>query len=361
MTAAAVRRRLAALREILADRKMDAFLTAHPPNVRYLTGFSGSSAWLVVTREEACLFTDGRYAAQVREEVPAAAARRTVARTGLADAFERWASRRGIRRAAFEGDRLSVDLATRLRSGTPWRWQPVRGWVERLRVQKDEEEIAAIRTAAAIAVRCLGETLALVEPGVREADVAAELEYRIRRAAPEGPAFETIVLSGERTAWPHGRTGTRALREGDWLLIDFGVRWNGYCCDVTRTVVLGEPTARQRDVHDAVRTALEAAAAACAAGARARDVDRTARRVLRERGFARGIAHATGHGVGLELHEEPRLHRSEEARLPPDAVVTLEPGLYFPEWGGVRIEDDYRVTDNGPEWLTPFPRACRPA
>lgn len=355
-----VERRLAALRELMATSEVDAFVTSCGANARYLTGFSGSNALLWVDAAHAHLFTDGRYAGQVLEEVPAEVIDTTVARDGVWEACREWArSARSIRHAAFESDRMSYDGAARLAQWSGWEWAPQRGWVEGLRERKDAEEVAAIRAAAEIALASLRETLALVRPGLEEAEVAAELEYRVRRAAPEGTAFETIVLCGERSAMPHGRTGKRKLRPGDWLLIDFGVRWDGYSCDLTRTSVVGEPTRRQRDVHQAVCRALEAAAGVVRAGVEAREVDAAARALLSSLGFGEAVRHSTGHGIGLEVHEGPRLHKDEARPLAPGMVVTVEPGLYFPGWGGVRVEDDYWVTESGTECLTPYPRALQ--
>lgn len=357
MSADAVARRLAALRGTRVSDGVHAFVTAHPANVRYLTGFSGSNGLLWVERRRAHLFTDGRYATQVEEEVPAGVAEITVAGDGVWTACREWVQppvKGGS--VAFESEHLSHHRASELAEWPETRWIPVRGWVESLREVKEPIEVEAIRRAARIAVAALADTLAILRPGVLELEVAADLEYRLRRAAPEGPAFETIVLSGERTALPHGRSGMRALRAGDALLIDFGATCDGYRCDLTRTVVLGRADRRWHEVHGAVCDALEQAAAHCRAGTEAREVDAAARDALVARGYGEAIRHSTGHGLGLEVHEGPRLHKSESRPLPVGAVVTVEPGLYFPGWGGVRVEDDFHVTASGAECLSPYPR-----
>ena len=357
MTADAVARRLTALRRTLQDEGVHAFVTAHPANVRYLTGFSGSNGLLWVGRGCAHLFTDGRYATQVEEEVPAGVIEITIARDGVWTACREWVQpplKGGS--VAFESEHVSHQRASDLAEWPETVWIPARGWVESLREVKEPGEVEAIRRAARIATAAFADTLALVRPGVLELEIAADLEYRLRRAAPEGPAFETIVLSGERTALPHGRSGTRALRAGDPLLIDFGATCEGYRCDLTRTLVLGRADRRWHSVHGAVCDALEQAAARCRPGTEARDVDAAAREALVARGYGDAIRHGTGHGLGLEVHERPRLHKSEARPLPAGAVVTVEPGLYFPGWGGVRVEDDFHVTANGAECLSPYPR-----
>lgn len=358
MTADAVARRLTALRATLEREGVHAFVTAHPTNVRYLTGFSGSNALLWVERRRAHLFTDGRYATQVEEEVPARSIELTVARDGVWAACREWAAPPvNSGSVAFESEHVSHHRASRLAEWPQTTWRPVRGWVESLREVKEPPEVEAIRQAARIAVAALADTLALVRPGLLEMEIAAELEYRLRRAAPEGPAFETIVLTGERTALPHGRSGRRALRAGDALLIDFGATCDGYRCDLTRIFVLGRADARWRRVHAAVCDALEQAAAICQPGTKGREVDAAAREALVARGYGDAIRHSTGHGLGLEVHEGPRLHKSEARPLPAGAVVTVEPGLYFAGWGGVRVEDDFHVTTGGAECLSPYPRA----
>lgn len=357
MTRVTAERRLTALRELMATKGLDAFVTTYGPNVRYLSGFSGSNVILWVEAGRAWLVTDLRYATQVEEEVPGDVIEIAVARDGIWEACrDRVGSLSSVRRAAFEGHRLAHRDAQRLVEWWPIEWA-AEGWVEAMRERKDEAEVEAIRTAAAVAGSSLAETLPLVRAGLREADVVAELEYRIRRAAPEGAAFETVVLSGERSALPHGRSGTRALRPGDLLLIDFGARWEGYCCDITRTYVVGEPEARHVEVHAAVCGALEAAARTLRPGVEARAVDAAAREAFSARDLGAAFLHSTGHGLGLEVHERPRLHREETRGLAAGMVVTLEPGVYFPRWGGVRVEDDYWITESGAECLTPTSRA----
>lgn len=353
-------RRRAALLSKLESKGARAFVTAHAPNVRYLTGFSGSNGLLWLDRTQAHLFTDARYETQLTEEVPAGELQVTIARDGVWKACREWALQAaGGIRAVFESDRVSHHQAAHLAEWEGIEWAPERGWVEALREVKEPAEVDAIRAAVELALAALEATLERVRPGVREMEIAAELEYHVRRVAPEGVAFETIVLSGERTALPHGRSGPRALGAGDWLLIDFGATRDGYRCDLTRTYVLGPAGARQRRAYEAVCDALEAAAERARPGAEARDVDAAVRELFADRGFETAVRHSTGHGLGLEVHEGPRLHRDEGSPLRAGMVVTLEPGLYFPGWGGVRVEDDFHLTEGGAECLGPSTRTLQ--
>lgn len=345
-------RRLERVQGRVAELELGGLLVCHLPNIRYLTGFSGSNGWLLIA-EDRCLFaTDRRYEMQAGEELTSDADIELVVSqdgtlTALLDAagFSRG-------RLGFEPEHLTYAEWERLgRIGSDVEWLPTVGLIEGLRAVKDDAEIHSLREAAEIAIAAFEQVVGLVEPGVCELELAAELDFRLRRNGADGPAFETIVASGPRSAFPHARSGTRALEEGDLLLCDFGAHWHGYCSDLTRTLVVGEPTARQEEVLQAVLAAGEAACAALRTGARAAEVDAAARAAFAARGLAERFAHSTGHGIGLEVHEAPRLRRRSDERLARNMVVTVEPGLYFSGWGGIRIEDDYIVTDGRPEPL----------
>jgi Xaa-Pro aminopeptidase len=351
MTLSAASQRLDRVRADLAGHGLDGLLVSHLPNVRYLTGFTGSNGWLAVGERQAVFITDGRYEQQAEEELAADAGidivvLRELFQEGLA---ERIAGAFGRATIGFEGPYLSYANWTRLVErcrGVNWKART--GLVEKLRAVKDEEEIAAIGTAAAIAAEALQEALSLVEPGISEVDIASELDYRMVRLGASGPAFETIVASGPRTALPHAATGQRNVCEGDLLLCDFGARWNGYCSDLSRTFVIGQTTQRQTETYTAVLEAQHAAFAALRAGATGAEVDAATRESFARRGLEDRFSHSTGHGLGLEVHEGPRLGRRAEEPLESGMVVTVEPGLYFPGWGGVRIEDDVVITEGRP-------------
>lgn len=353
-TASAAARRLARVRASFSELEVDAILVGHPPNVRYLTGFSGSSGLLLLSAAEAIFATDGRYEQQAAEELADDAGfELLVSSDGTLDELAERAGRDfSSSRVGFERRYLSYADWERLREvAGAVEWVAASDAVATLRAVKEEEEIAAMRKAAEIAADALRQTLGLIELGMREVDIASELDYRIGRLAAERPAFETIVASGERTALPHARTSERAIRERDLLLFDFGARWRGYCCDLTRTFVVGEPTRRQTELYETVLAAQRAASDKLTAGAVGADVDRAAREIFESMDLEGQFPHGTGHGLGLEVHEAPRLHRRSEEELKTNMVVTVEPGLYFPGWGGVRLEDDLVVTRGKPRSL----------
>jgi len=345
--------RLARLRRRLA-RRADALLVTQLPNVGYLTGFTGSSGVLGVTRHAATLFTDGRYREQARQEVRGA--RIEIVRGDPLAGAAAWARRRRARRVAYESRWTLVGSLEALRRALGPNVELVGApdWLEQQRAAKDKDEIALIRAGLALTARVFEEVLPLVRPGVRELDLAAELEYRMKQHGARGPAFETIVASGARAALPHGRASMKRLAKNELVVFDLGAILSEYHSDMTRTVYLGVPTARVKRVYAAVRDALEGARAAVRAGRRAAHVDGAARRTLARRGLARYFAHGTGHGLGLEIHEEPRVAPRVETRLSAGNVITLEPGVYIPGWGGVRIEDVVLVRRAGAETLTPL-------
>ncbi|MCU0618925.1 MAG: Xaa-Pro peptidase family protein [Gemmatimonadaceae bacterium] len=351
--------RVAALQTALTDLHLDALLVTALPNVRYLTGFSGSNALLVVTaRGELLLITDFRYETQVADEVG------DLARTVIADQST-WAALwrelpglPALEVIGFEGATLvHRDFERLLGDGARWQWRPVRDVVEALRERKDPDELALIETAAAMAVAALEATLPAVRPGLTETAVAGLLERALREAGSEGYPFPTIVASGPRSALPHARSSGRAIAPGDFLLLDFGAVHGGYCSDITRTVVVGRADPEQRALYEAVAAAQAHACAGVRAGMTGAEADALARDHLAAAGLAPWFGHSLGHGIGLEVHEGPRLAASAGAILPLDAVVTVEPGVYRPGWGGVRIEDDVHLSSAGPRRLTEFTRA----
>ena len=337
---------------------LDGLLVTHLPNIRYLTGFTGSSGTLLVDHRLEVLFTDFRYETQAAEEVGDRVSIR-IARQGLLEELAgRLDEGPAGRRIGFEADSMTVrdrrELGTECGNVS---WEAAEGLVESLRMVKDEHEIGRIAAAAALAARCLEVLLEKVQEGATERDLAAELDYQLRREGSEALPFETIVASGPRSALPHATPSERAVQSGDLLLVDFGARVDGYCSDMTRTFVVGAPQGWQVEIHEAVRHALEVAIASVSAGKTAREVDLAARDALEAEGLARFFGHSTGHGIGLEVHEEPRVHRSSQEVLKRGNVVTIEPGVYLPGRGGVRIEEDVLVTDGEPRVITSFPRS----
>lgn len=353
--------RLTRLRQSLAASGLDALLVSALPNIRYLTGFSGSNALVVVTPSACLLLTDFRYATQVKHEV-AEGVRTIIESASLwGRLWTELQSLPGTKVLAFETAHVTHQDAARFldaaSDGSRWLWRPAVNLVEVLRESKDEDEIGRIREAVRIAESALAATLPQVHAGMTELEVAGRLEHELRSAGSEGFPFETIIASGARSALPHARASRQTIARGDLLLFDFGAIHAGYCSDITRTFVVGAPpTARQVEIHMAVREANGSASALVRAGMRGRDADALARDYIDRLGFGAAFGHSLGHGIGLEIHEAPRLAKSAESPLPAGAVVTIEPGIYLEGWGGVRIEDDVLLGSEGPEVLTSFTR-----
>ena len=352
-------KRLQRLREDMASGELTALVVSHPPNVRYLSGFTGSSGLLVVTGGGALLVTDRRYEAQAESEAAEGVDVR-ISRDGLLDELAE-APGTGERsgRLGFEAEHVSVQSRERMGEKLEADWTATTDLVEGLRARKDEGEMARLRRAAELTVSVLDPVLEAIEEGMTERELAAEVDYRLRRAGSGPPAFESIVASGDRSALPHARPSERKLREGDLVLLDFGATFQGYCADLTRIAVLGSATDWQREVHEAVEGARRAAVAAVRDGRPARGVDRAARERLEEAGWADAFGHSTGHGLGLEVHEDPSVSRRSDEILRRGNVVTIEPGVYLRGRGGIRLEDDVAVLEDGAEVLTESSRGIR--
>jgi Xaa-Pro aminopeptidase len=345
------------LRGQLASCRLDAVLISHLPNLRYLCGFTGSAGLLLVEESGSVFVTDVRYATQSREEVEGAGV--VIARKALASALaERLAGMRKKSnqwRIGIEADHLTVAENKRLRDLMP-RWVQLRSappLAERARMVKDAAELARIRAAVELGGRLFDRALEVIRPGVKENEVAAEMEYAARRAGAEEMSFPTIIASGARSALPHGRASSQAIAKGGFVVCDFGVILAGYCSDQTRTVWVGDPTEPARRAYDAVKQAQLSAIESVRPGSSVAQVDAAARKVLRGAGVGRYFTHSTGHGVGLEIHEAPRVAPGQDEVLQPGMVITIEPGVYFPGKWGVRIEDVVAVTAQGCEVLTP--------
>ena len=324
-----------------------ALVVQHPANVRYLCGFTGSAGILIVRDSGAVLVTDFRYASQAPSEV-GETARVEIERLNVWERVRRELG--AVEGAGFEAHVATVREAEQLGEGR--RLVPTRGLVERLRSRKAPVEVASIRAAAALAQEALAEVLPTVHPGETELAVAARLESALRLRGSEWHPFPTIVASGPRSALPHARSSAREIGPGDWLLIDFGAQVDGYCSDLTRTVVVGRADEKQRVVYEVVEAAQRRARESVRAGMTGREGDALARDVIAQRGFGEAFGHSLGHGLGLEVHEAPRLSAAAEGVLPEGAVVTIEPGIYLPGWGGVRLEDDVLLAPGGAQLLS---------
>jgi Xaa-Pro aminopeptidase len=335
----------------LGQQRLDALIVSALPNVRYLTGFTGSNAMLVLAPEAEILLTDARYGTQALRET---ACRVRVVRGALAKAAAGLLKRRRWTRVGFEAARLSYSAYEMLRESVPGRVRlaGLTHLIEELRALKSPAEIALIRQSVATAEQAFARVAPGIRPGIAESELAAEIDYQMRRLGAERPAFETIVAAGERTALPHAAATTNRLAAGGLVLIDMGAQRNGYASDLTRMAYLGRPPRKVTRLYEAVREAQLAALDAVRAGVSAATVDRRARQTLHRFGLDRLFVHSTGHGLGLEIHEPPRLAAGERTRLEAGMVVTIEPGAYEPGFGGVRLEDTVLVTPSGCEILT---------
>ncbi len=350
-------RRLAALVDGLTTAHIDGLLVTSLPNIRYLTGFSGSSALLFVTPRDIVFVTDFRYQTQVKEEVGDIARVIIESQSLWTGLWHQLTQLTNLEVAGFEsGHILHRDFQRLLEAGARWQWRPTVDLVETLRERKDAGELALIEIANGIATRALDRAVKQVHVGMSELEVAGALEKSLRDEGSEGFPFPSIVASGPRSALPHARSTDRRIEAGDFLLLDFGAETKGYCSDVTRTFVVGRAASEQREIYDIVKVANENAAHRVRAGMSGRDADAIARDYIEQRGYGDLFGHSLGHGLGLEVHEAPRLARTADGALAEGAVVTIEPGIYRPGWGGVRIEDDVFLDAAGPKILTQFPR-----
>ena len=345
------------LRKQLVDLNLDALLITHLPNVRYLCGFTGSAGILVLTGSRAMFFTDGRYTEQARSEV--SAAKTVVAKQNTFAEATNWLLDSKAKAVGIEAEHLTVAAQENLQKamkrarGARVRLRPTSLIVERLRMEKEQSEIEQIRAAVLLASSVFPDIVKHIRAGIPERSIAAEIEYCCRRAGADGMSFDTLVSSGRRSALPHGVASPEAIAKDGFVILDYGVILGGYCSDMTRTVYVGHIDNRSRSIYHAVQEAQQAAVSAVRDGVAAGEVDAAARNVLARSRLAKCFTHSTGHGLGLEIHELPRVAKDQAERLRTGMVVTIEPGVYIPEQGGVRIEDTVLVTASGCEVLTP--------
>ena len=341
------------------ELKIDALLISAPPNVRYLSGFTGDNGLLLVTPASQTLFTDPRFTIQAAEECSCEV--KTVTKTPLDQAALQMIGKKRIKRVGFEASRMLYEAYQRIAKSLPRgvKLKPIGPVVDGLRMVKSDDEIARIRRSVLTNSEAFEKTVRSIRPGARESAIAAELEYQMRRLGAEKAAFETIVAIGPRSALPHAQPTARKLGNDELLLIDMGACQDGYMSDMTRVLFLGTPSRRVRTMYDAVLKAQLAGIDAVRPGVTAAHVDRAARRVLEIEGLGKEFVHSTGHGLGLEIHEGPRLGRRDKTKLQPGMAITIEPGAYVRDFGGIRIEDTVLVTKNGCEVLTPTSKELR--
>jgi len=352
----------------LRKLRLGGMLVTHLPNVRYLCGFTGSNGVLAVAVSprglKLAFFTDGRYTAQAAEQV--STARVVIAKGPAVLEAAVWLAKHATHGpVAFESEKLSVAAFNTVKKTAGGSWKPLSQSVEQLRMLKEPQEVAQLRAAVLLASSVFEPVVRDIKPGITESAIAAQLEYLCRRMGAEGMSFDTLVSSGERSALPHGVASQRAVAPRGFIILDYGVILGGYCSDMTRTVHVGKAGKEARNMYNAVLQAQLRGIEAVRAGVLASDVDRAARTSLQREGLAKYFTHSTGHGVGLEIHEPPGLRQAKAGntaaavkpeRLEAGMVITIEPGVYIPGTGGVRIEDMVLVTQTGCEVLTPTPK-----
>jgi Xaa-Pro aminopeptidase len=351
--------RLSGVRLTLERSRLDTLLVTHLPNIAYLCGFTGSAGVLIVSQgRDNVFFTDGRYTQQAQQEVKGARIKILAGKSALAAASAWLAQQKVGRRIGIDAAHLTIAERSALAKALTGKVRLVEAppIVEQMRTIKDPGEIAKIRAACHLGVALFYQLLEVVRPGVPEVEVAGELEFAARRLGADQMSFPTIIAGGTRSALPHGRASQSVLPLKGFVVCDFGVILAGYCSDMTRTFHLGHPQRETGKVYEAVREAQQAALDAVKPGATIGEVDRAARKWLQKLNLARFFTHSTGHGLGLEIHEAPRVAAGQQETLRPGMVITIEPGVYLPGKFGVRIEDTVVVTDSGCEILTPCPR-----
>ena len=344
-------------RRMLKKGQLDALLVTNFVNVTYLTGFTGDDSYLLVTADDDILISDARYSQQIGEECPDVEAVIRKQGVKMIDAVRRTMSKAKVRLVGFESESMSVALRDSLeRASSSTQFTATSGWVERLRMIKDRDEIAATRRACRLARRAFDAVRAGLTPAMTELQVAAELEYQARRLGGKGLSFPPIVGVGPRSALPHGTPSDRQIGASDFLLIDWGVNEGLYVSDLTRILATAKISPKLRKLYSVVLKAQLAGIRAIKPGVTCEAVDRAARRIIEKAGYGKAFGHGLGHGTGLEIHEAPRLAKGQDAQLKTGMIVTVEPGIYFPKWGGIRIEDDVLVTRSGHEVLSDVPK-----
>ena len=341
------KKRIESLRRIA---ELDHLLILNGTNIRYLTGFTGGEGALLIGPDWVDLLVDGRYTTQAALETGGFKITEYQNKAeGISSILQKWKADL----LGFEASSVMVSEYQQLKvSLAGISLEPLSGRLDFLRAIKDAQEIARIREAIRIAEKALTDLKNLIKPGIREIEIAVELEYGMRRAGAERLSFDTIVATGPNAALPHATPGKRQVEAGDFVLIDYGAVFAGYHSDQTRMFCVGAPSDRQRRVYQAVLDAHDRAIAAIKAGVSCKEIDSVARSFLEEKGMGKYFSHGTGHGVGLEIHEAPMLTKGKEDRLEPGMVVTVEPGVYLPGEWGIRIEDMVLVGKDGPEVLT---------
>ena len=346
--------KLAKLRELLKEKELDALLVTNPYNRRYITGFTGTAGVAIISKEDAVFITDFRYTEQAAKQVSGF---RIVKheKTIIEEVAEQVKSM-NIQTLGFEKDDVSFGMYELYKEKVNADLRPVSGMIETLRMVKTPEEIEILKQAARIADDAFAHICTFIKPGLTELEVSNELEMFMRKQGAESSSFSTIVASGVRGALPHGVASDKVIESGDLVTLDYGALYNGYISDITRTVAVGEPSAQLKEIYEVTRVAQQLALEQIKPGMTGIEADAIARDYIKSKGYGDAFGHSPGHGIGLEVHEGPALSFRSETVLVPNMAVTVEPGIYLPGIGGVRIEDDIIMTETGNERLTHSPK-----
>ena len=348
--------RVEKLIEIIKKNSLDGLFLITDPNIRYISGFTGSDSYVLVTQNKNYFITDSRYTEQAEVQCKDF----DVIRWGkpcksLIETLKDLADKEGLKKVGFEKEYVNYGLYEELSKGLPSiELVPTSSLVEELRYIKDQEEIDNIRKAASFADEAFDKILKLIKVGMTEKELGLELEYQMRKAGADGISFDTIFISGKKTSLPHGQPSEKKIEYGDFITMDFGALCNGYCSDITRTIVVGEVSEEQKKIYDIVKLAQKTGLETIKAGLVGKDVDAKVREAMGE--YNQYFGHGLGHGLGLVIHEQPFMSANCDRVLEENCVVTVEPGIYIPNWGGVRIEDTVVVKNDGVEILTHSPK-----
>lgn len=343
-------------RQILEEQHIDALLITNDTNRRYLTDFTGSAGVVIITKTAAVLVVDFRYVEQAHKQAAQYSIHSVKNKPSIFEETVKVLEELKVSAIGFEQDHMSYRLYTKYQEAATAEMVPLSGEIEKLRMVKSKEEISRLKTAAEISDAAFTHILSFVQPGVAEVDVANELEAFMRKQGAASSSFDMIIASGERSALPHGLASKQVIRHGDMLILDYGAYYEGYRSDMTRTVAAGEPDARLKDIYAVVLEALMRSLHSIKPGITGRQADAFSRQYIEQQGYGKEYGHGSGHGVGLDIHEEPFMSPRCEHIIQPGMVLTVEPGIYVPGLGGVRIEDDILITDHGNEVLTASPR-----
>lgn len=338
------------LRNEFEQHGIDAMLLTSTYNVRYMTGFTGSAGTAIVTKDRAVFITDFRYTEQAGKQAQGYEVRQ--AGKGMLDEVVKVVKELGIRQLGFEQDHVTYALHNKFSSNIDAALVPVSGLIEKIRMTKTDEELAVLKAAAEIADAAFRHITEFIAPGKTELEVSNELEFFMRKQGATSSSFDIIVASGMRSALPHGVASDKVIETGDFVTLDFGALYNGYVSDITRTVAIGEPSEKLKEIYNIVLEAQVTALEKIKPGMTGKEADAISRDIIKAKGYGEAFGHSLGHGIGLEVHEGPGLSHASETVLEKGMTVTVEPGIYLPGVGGVRIEDDIIITGTGNERLT---------